>query len=271
MLQWLVLGGAALAMLTAFGWALTRPPVVQLSEEAQAIVLIESRVAATQARPEDPAAWAALGQTRFAMGDFSGAASAYRRATRLNARDGASWSALGEAEVRASGGDAMPRPALDAFRRAVALDRTDPRARYYLGVERDLSGDHRGALEDWFALLADSPPDAPWVAPLRAAIARVGERHGINVAARLASVAAASASSGSRGVPPEVAQMIARLETGLAANPRDVAGWQLLMRSRMVLNQPALAQRALAQALAANPAQADALRDAADALGVPAP
>src|SRR3546814_10547184 len=45
---------------------------------------------------------------------------------------------------------------------------------------------HRGAIDDWFALLADTPQGAPWEADLRRTIEQVGAIHKIDVAARLA-------------------------------------------------------------------------------------
>ena len=68
----------------------------------------------------------------------------------------------------------MPPAALEAFRKAAALDPKDPRARYFLAVEKDLAGDHEGALTAWLALLAETPPGAPWEADLERTIEQVG-------------------------------------------------------------------------------------------------
>src|SRR3546814_14152270 len=67
-----------------------------------------------------------------------------------------------------------------------SLDAKDPRARYFLAVRKDIGGDHRGAIDDWFALLADTPQGAPWEADLRRTIEQVGAIHKIDVADRLA-------------------------------------------------------------------------------------
>ena len=75
---------------------------------------------------------------------FADAVSAYEKATVLVTDDAMAWSALGEALVMASKRDPMPTKALAAFRRAVALDAKDPRARYFLAVKRDIDGDHQG-------------------------------------------------------------------------------------------------------------------------------
>jgi cytochrome c-type biogenesis protein CcmH len=62
--------------------------------------------------------------------------------------------------------------------------------------------------------------------------------------------------------------MVARLEAKLKADPANVDGWIMLIRSRMTLGQPDQARTALANAVGANPAKANELRDQAAALGV---
>ena len=62
--------------------------------------------------------------------------------------------------------------------------------------------------------------------------------------------------------------MVARLEAKLQANPRNVDGWVMLMRSRMAQGQDDMAKAALAKAVAANPADAARLRQEAGVLGV---
>src|SRR3546814_5738329 len=65
-------------------------------------------------------------------------------------------------------------------------DLKEPRARYFLAVKKDLAGEHRGAIDDWFALLADTPQGAPWEPDLRRTIEQVGAIHKIEVKSRLA-------------------------------------------------------------------------------------
>ena len=90
----------------------------------------------------------------------------------------------------ASEHDPMPPAALDAFKRAVALDPKDPRARYFLAVEKDLKGDHQGAIADWLALLKDTPAGAPWDNDLQRTIEQVGKINKIEVAKQIAAATA---------------------------------------------------------------------------------
>ncbi|WP_264945389.1 tetratricopeptide repeat protein [Sphingomonas canadensis] len=271
------------------------PPVPAMN--ASAGVTLESLEAAAKAAPQDPEAWMALGMAYFDADDYPRAVSALEHAANLAPDRARIWSVLGEARARGSERDPMPPAAVEAFRKALAIDPKDPPSRYFLAAKRDLDGDHKGAIDDWFALLADTPPGAPWETDLRRTIQQVGKLHGIDVAPRLASVkqpappamppagASAPAMAGLGGptadevreaarLSPsqqnEMAQgMVARLEERLKADPKDVARWVMLMRSRMTLGEPARASAALKAAVAANPGAKAELEGQAKALGVP--
>lgn len=248
--------------------------------------------AKTQNDPANVSAWRQLGQAYFDEGRFAESAGAFEKASALAPSEAAIWSALGEARVMASRTDPMPEPAVAAFRRAAELEPGDPRARYFLAVERDLGGDHAGAIGDWLALLEDTPADAPWRPDLIRTIEQVGKIHRIEVASRLAAAGAQSPPAApmpaaARAIPGPSAQdlaaasrippreqqqmaegMVARLEARLDTDPANVDGWIMLMRSRMTLGEPVKAAQALRDALAANPGQADHLRQQAAVLGV---
>lgn len=260
----------------------TAPPT-----PARTIPELESQV---KANPSDVAGWQALGWAYFDSARYEEAARAYRRATELAPGQAVLWSSLGEAIVMASEHDPMPGDAVAAFETAIAKDKADPRARYFLAVRRDLQGDHRGAIDDWFALLADTPPGAPWETDLRRTIAQVAEINKIDVQARLAamqpaahpsSVATAAIPGPSREemqaasqLPPGQQQEMVRgmlegLEGKLKADPANVQGWIMLMRSHMTLGETNRATAAYRQAVAANPSQSVRIREAARTLGVP--
>jgi cytochrome c-type biogenesis protein CcmH len=185
----------------------------------------------------------------------------------------------------AAGGQ-VTAAAQDAFRKAVAGDPSDPRARYFLAVARDQGGDRKGAMRDWIALLNSAPPGAPWAAEVRAFVEKTARERGDDLSAlRPAAAEAATPPPGpdagqmaaAAALPPAQQQamigaMVDGLSARLKANPHDQAGWVRLMRSRMVLGQPAEAQAAYAaarSAFAGEEAQLEALRSAARDLGVP--
>ena len=254
---------------------------------------LEERIAET---PDDGAAWQELGFLRFEQGEYGAAAAAYRTAAEIDPGEAVLWSALGEALVMDSKRDPLPPEALAAFERAVEIDADDPRARYFLAVKRDLDGDHRAALDEWLSLLGDTPPGAPWEEDLVRTIEQVGRINGIAIDADVERVQAARAGAGvsagerltavgaipgptsaqiaaASAIPPgeqrQMAEgMVASLEQKLSASPANVDGWVMLMRSRMTLGQPDRARKALADAVAANPASAARLQAEAEALGV---
>ena len=279
-----VLGASVLVFVGVLAWRALPPSPPATPVSAPPAAATASPEDATKARPSDPDAWKALGLARFDQQDFAGAATALDRATALAPARADLWSALGEARVMASATDPMPPPALAAFRKAIALDPRDPRSRYFLAVQRDLGGDHRGAIADWLALLRDTPPGAPWERDLRRTIAQVGKINKIDVTAQLAAIAPsaphplagpdAAQVRAAAALPPSqqdaMAQgMVASLEGKLKADPSNVDGWIMLMRSRMTLGEPAKASAARAAAIAANPAARARLQSEAVALGVP--
>lgn len=297
---------AAVVALLSVGYAVTREtgerdiPEVTASGETQApdaAAVIRSLQERVGADPKDADAWRQLGWVYFESGKYGDAARAYRRATELEPENAALWSGLGEALVMADPRDPMPREASKAFQKALALDPADPRARYFRAVEKDLGGDHRGAIDDWFALLRDTPSGAPWEKDLRRTIEQVGKINDIEVASRLAAIVPAAASPQAVGTTPSpataaipgpsreqmqaasalpkadqdamIAGMVASLEGKLKASPSNVEGWLMLMRSRMTLGEPAKASAALKAAIAANPGRENYLREQASLIAVP--
>lgn len=256
---------------------------------------IQDRIAGLEARlqrdPDNPADWRMLGWSYFETGDLMRAANAYRRAAQVEPNNAENWSSLGEALQTAST-DVSPE-ARSAFERALRLDPKDPRARYFLGVQKDLTGQHEAAIADWIALLKDTPAGAPWEADLRRTITQVAAKQKIDIAGRMpaAPAAPAGAQVATAAIPgptPEqmaaassmtpsqqdemVQGMVNRLADRLKANPKDADGWIRLMRARMVLGDTAAAQEALRSGRSAF--QGDAatqarLSQAAAALGVP--
>ncbi|MDZ3833250.1 MAG: tetratricopeptide repeat protein [Sphingopyxis sp.] len=293
-----ILVAAFLLLAGAIGFAAWRdasstPNAPAESPDAPPSDQLAALEARTRSEPGSADAWTALGAARFDLSDFTGATAAYEKAVAISPQSSGLWSALGEARVMASERDPMPAAALTAFEKAIALDAKDPRARYFLAVKKDVGGDHKGAIDDWFALLADTPQGAPWEADLRRTIEQVGKIHSIDVADRLARtqarpLAADEMPVAARAIPgPSRADMEAAsqlpkgqqdamiqgmvdgLEAKLKANPGDVDRWIMLMRSRMTLGETAKAAQALSDGMAANPGAATRLKAQAQLLGVP--
>lgn len=257
--------------------------------------VIESLEERTRNDPMDVEAWQLLGWSYFEGGRYSQSANAYDKATQLEPGRAVYWSSLGEALVMADETDPMPTAAKAAFDKAISLDAKDPRSRYFQAVSKDLSGDHRGAIDDWLALLRETPQDAPWEADLIRTVQQVGKINKIDVAASLASanearvvlaaipssIAAAPIPGPSKAdmaqaakLPPGqqeqmVTSMVEGLEAKLVKNPNNVNGWIMLMRSRMTLGETAKAKAAFQKSIVENPESQSKLAKEARILGVP--
>lgn len=238
---------------------------------------------------DSPAAkdWRVVGWAYAEAGNAAEAAAAYRKATAIEPDNAENWSSLGEA-LQSASRSVVPEAAA-AFRKAAELDPRDPRARYFLAVQKDLGGDPKGAVEDWLALLRETPAGAPWEADLRRTIEQTAARNRIDLAGRMpAPGATGTATAGIPGpsreqlaaassIPPGeqqamIERMLAGLEQRLKAQPKDEEGWIRLMRSRMVLGEADKAEAALRSGLAAFAGDSVAtarLKGAAAEQGVP--
>jgi cytochrome c-type biogenesis protein CcmH len=258
------------------------------------IAELESKL---KADPNDANGWRMLGWSLFNTQKYAEAASAYAKATQLEPKNAEYWSSLGEARVMAGDGS-MPADAKKAFEQALAIDPKDPRARYFNAVAMDMAGDHKGAIDGWFALLADTPAGAPWEEDVKRIITEVAAKEKIDVAARMKALRPASpaptpggAAMATAPIPgPTPAQMreasgmpkgqqdamiqgmVDGLEGKLKTNPDNPQGWIMLMRSRMSLGETAKASTALksARSAFASDTQKRGIVDAAaKELGVP--
>ena len=298
--RWALIIAAAIAI-GAAGYSVYKrnfsPETAAIAPPTQAEIgsSIASLEAKLKENPDDAEGWRMLGWALFETGKFAESAGAYKRATQLGPKKAEYFSSLGEALVLAGKGD-VPTDAKAAFDAAIALDAKDPRARYFLAVAKDISGDHKGAIDDWFALLNETPPGAPWEGDVRRIITEVAAKEKIEVASRLAKLPALTAPAGgaalaTAAIPGPNAQqmrdaagipkgqqdmmiqgMVEGLEKKLKTNPDNPDGWIMLMRSRMSLGETAKASNALKSArasLGTDQQKLGMVNAAAAELGVP--
>lgn len=251
---------------------------------------LEDMAIRAEADPDNPVLWQELALNLFSSGYFAEAAQAYERAIEADPDSAVLWSSLGEARVMASEEDPMPPAAETAFRRALEIDSSDPRARYFLAVARDLSGDHEGAIGDWLALLADTPPGAPWETDLVRTIRQVGAINAIDVEERITSASgtrdllpsgmtggqpgptaeqmAAAASMPANEQQAMAEGMVARLAARIEAEGGSIDEWIMLMRSYQQMGRTGDARRARARAIAAHPDARSRIESVAATLGI---
>ena len=246
------------------------PPVLAL-----AIPLLALGLYLQMGRPGLPAAPFAAGQPPPASADepFSVEKLLAAARARLAAQpdDPEALSALGEALTLEANGT-VTRPAVESFNKALAAQPDDPRALYYLGLHEAQSGDSRAALARWRALLAKSPPDAPFLPMLRAEIERVAKAANIDVPpmppSSMPQPSREQQDAMAAMTPEQRQQAIRGMVEGLAARmketPQDRAGWLRLANAWKVLGENASAADAYAKADALGPVDARLLADWAE-------
>ena len=296
----ILLAGAALVAVLAVGYRAVKDkespsaPVATAPaagpDLATAISELESRL---QKEPNDARGWRMLGMAFSQDGKFAEAARALSRSTQIDGKNAGGWAELGAALYQGGNGS-MAADARAAFNKAIALDPREPLARYYRGIDKDLSGKHQEAIDDWLDMLESAPADAPWRDDYRQIVENVATKNKIDVSARLKKIPGAAPGRGealaTQGIPgPSQAEMkqaaqipkgqqdamiqgmVDGLATKLKANPKNLEGWIMLMRSRITLGETAKASQALKEARAAFAGDAAGLaqiNEAAGALGI---
>lgn len=205
--------------------------------------LIASLATKMRERPGDVRGWTILGRGYLALGRTDQAVKALARAVDVARAQGQVPTDLlvSYGVALSVDGGQVTKDAEAAFREAHDSDPANPDARYYLGYALAERGDKEGALALWRGLLAVAPPDAPWRGALPAQLAAVGG-----------------------AMPPNVRAMVQGLAARLAANPKDLDGWIMLIRSYAALGEPDKAKAALVQARTVFANDAGAVKTLAD-------
>jgi cytochrome c-type biogenesis protein CcmH len=238
------------------------------------VALVETRLAAD---PGDAKGWAVLAPIYRRMGRLAEAQQAYRNVLRLEGSTPDREADLGETLAMMSGG-IITAEARAAFQRAIDLDPSHVKSRYFLGRAREQEGDTAGAIARWEAILAQTPASVPVAEFLRAEIARAGGR-GAKAPLEAkphekgpdeAAVAAAEKLS-----PEERAGMVRGMVEGLAARLKSEGGglddWLRLVRAYAVLGERDKAMAAAAdarRALDGSPEGVKAVDDLVRSLGL---
>ena len=204
-----------------------------------AVARVESHLAA---HPEDGRGFALLAPIYARLGRYPEAAAAYERTLALLGENAEHRAAYGEALMQAAGGTMTPE-AKAAFTKAVADDPHLPQARFYLGLAAAQAGDTARAREVWSGLVAEAPPDAPWLPMVQGRLAALDAR-----AAPAGPQAAAIAALPATDRLAAIHAMVDGLASRLQANGRDAEGWLKLVRAYTVLGETDKARGALADA-----------------------
>jgi cytochrome c-type biogenesis protein CcmH len=237
---------------------------------ANLIGQVEERLAQN---PNDGAGWQIIGPVYMRLGRFDDAVTAFRKSLVLNGETAGRLTALGEALVGAANGVVTDEAKKD-FERAVALDPREPKARFFLGLADEQDGNAAAAAAKWRALLQDAPPNAPWIAFVRASLARVtGEpvEGAVPGAGPSPEETAAAQNMPEAQRAAMIRGMVAKLADRLHANGGDVEDWLRLVRAYTVLGDRDQAKGAAAdakKALAEHPDEVKRIDDLVKGLGL---
>ena len=67
------------------------------------------------------------------------------------------------------------------FQKAIELDPNQPRARYFLALAKEQSGQEKGALEDYITLANSAPANEPWQIDVRKQAAGLAKKLGVDL------------------------------------------------------------------------------------------
>ncbi len=234
-----------------------------------ALARLEAHLAAS---PDDAKGWAVIAPVYMHLGRFDDAATAFGEILRLEGESADRRAGYGEALVGAAGG-VVTADARAAFDKALAEQPGLPAARFYLGLAAEQDGDKSKAIAIYQGLLSETPPDAPWVAALKARLAAVKGESAPSAPAPAASneAPATTPAASDDAQQATIRGMVERLATRLATSGGGAEEWQRLVRSYTVLHEPDKARDALAsarKALAGDAAAGPGLDALARELGI---
>jgi cytochrome c-type biogenesis protein CcmH len=218
--------------------------------------------------PNDARGWNVLAPAYKRMGRFDDAANAYRKLLTLSGPNADTMSDLAENLVLANNG-IVSKDAQNIFEAAQKIAPKHMKARFYVARAYQQEGKTSKALELWNAILADSPPDAPWRQLVQQQIASAGgELPKGPVLSQEQMQAGQQMKAGDRTAM--IRTMVEGLDQRLSADGADLDGWLRLIRARMVLGEKDKALDALSRAgvaLKADPAAVARLEETRKSLG----
>ncbi len=251
---------------------------------ADLIAKVEARLATN---PNDVAGWDVIAPVYLRLGRFADAANAYATAMRLQSETTQRLAGFAEASIMAGNG-IVSEPARAAYETIRMREPARIEPRFWLALADEQDGKLDKALGAYRALVADNAAaswrpvvderiaivekrlqPSPLPSPLRGGAGAGGTPD------RARGPTAADIAAANTMTPADRATMISGMVDGLAQRlakqPRDLAGWQQLVRAYTVLGDKPKAATALATAratFAGEPASLDQLGALARELGI---
>ncbi|HEC90675.1 MAG TPA: c-type cytochrome biogenesis protein CcmI [Alphaproteobacteria bacterium] len=249
----------------------SRPPAGGDATPPNIGAMIEKLQTRLAARPDDLEGWVLLARSQMSRGNYAAGADAYKKALALK-DDPALMTDYAESLVMTA--DTVTPDAMKIFTAVRARDPLNPKARFYIGMEKAAAGNVRGAVQEWVDLVVVSPPGSPWVPAVMERAAKGVRKLGLKLIdirpspealalAKAAKAARAKAAAlrlnrlGPGRADVEAAakmklaerdafirSMVKRLASRLRKNPNDPSGWEQLAQAYDVLGEPKKAAEA---------------------------
>ncbi len=185
-------------------------------------------------RPDDVFGYRMLADNLAQLGRFVDARKAQSTVMRILGDDATAddWSAYAEIMIVAADYYVSPE-AENALTKALNLDKTDPRARYYAGIAMLQRGQPERTYQIWNDLLQEGPADAPWMPIIESQIAAVAAEAGIAPAAMTRGPTAADVQAAGEMTEEErnsfIQSMVQRLSDRLANEGGSAQEWAQLI------------------------------------------
>ncbi len=228
------------------------PPAAPVQVDAEFQGLMDKLRGTVASRPDDLRGQELLARNEARLGNFAAAHAAQAQVIRLkgSAATAEDHAAQAEMLIFAAGGYVSPE-AEAALQTALGLDAHNGTARFYSGLMLVQGGRPDLAFPIWRDLLEQSPPDAPWVVPIRKDIVQIaglaGVRYELPQGAESAlpgalpgpDAAAIEAAAGMEAGDRQamIEGMVAQLNDRLAREGGTAAEWARLIGALGVLGQ----------------------------------
>ena len=241
--------------------------------------LIQQLREAVARNPDDPQGLALLATNEIRLGNLSAAREAQQRLVELRGDDASADELvrLSALMIEAASGLITPE-AEEMLARALTREPTHPQARYLLGMLQLQNDRPDRAFPIWRSLLEEGPEDAPWIAPIRTAIADLAWLAGqpdyvppIPMPGPDAEAMAAAEDMNPEERQQMVAGMVSQLESRLASQGGTPEEWARLISSLVVIGNADHAREIWTEArtrFATQPEALEIVRQAATEAGL---
>ena len=256
---------AALSLYLIYGSPrLPDQPLIARLQDPASDKNLEVLVARVEARlrehPEEGEGWEVIAPVYMGWRRYADAAEAFRQSIRLLGESPKRLASYGQALVLANNG-VVTEDARKALERALVLDPKLIEPRLVLIIAKEQDGQLAAAIEDWRAMLASAPADAPW---RKLAEQRLAEDEAKLAGKAVPAGPGAAPGTAPRGPSPDdvaaaqtmspadrqamIQSMVQGLADRLEQKGDDLAGWLKLVRAYTVLDRKDDALKALEKA-----------------------